>query len=45
LKTELKSIKKDYNSLMLEKNDQNDACKTKLVTVLDRLNQLEAITN
>ncbi len=41
LKTELTKIRKEYNSLRLEVTDQNDKVKSKLVGILDRLDQLE----
>lgn len=41
LKTELTKIRKEYNSLRLEVTDQKDKVKSKLVGILDRLDQLE----
>ena len=41
LKAELTKIRKEYNSLRLEATDQKDRVKSKLVGILDRLDQLE----
>ena len=43
LKVELTKIRKEYNSLRLEVTDQRDKVKSKLVGILDRLDQLEDI--
>ena len=43
LKSELVSVRKQYNSVLLEKADQADTFRDKLVLVLDRLNQLESL--
>ena len=43
LKSELVSVRKQYNSVVLEKADQADTFRDKLVLVLDRLNQIESL--
>ena len=44
IKTELLAVKKEYDSLMLEKNDRSDHLKTKLVSILGRLDELDTLT-
>jgi regulator of replication initiation timing len=44
LKVEILNLRKQYHRLMLDKNDQSEAVRARLVTLLDRLNQLESLT-
>ena len=44
LSSELSKLKKEYSELTLNKNDQADAVRTRLASVLERLNQLEALS-
>jgi regulator of replication initiation timing len=44
LKSELVGIRKQYHRLMLEKNDQSQAVRSRLTALLDRLSQLESLT-
>jgi len=43
LKTELASIRKEYRNLKLGSADQSQAVKSRLVTVLNRLEELESL--
>jgi FtsZ-binding cell division protein ZapB len=43
LKTQLANIHKEYNSLKLDRVDQDDRIRSKLVTILTRLDQLEEL--
>jgi predicted nuclease with TOPRIM domain len=43
MRSELVSLKKQYSSVLLEKADQADNFRDKLVMVLDRLSQLETL--
>lgn len=44
LKSELLGLKKEHDSLMLEKNDRSDHLKSKLISVLSRLDELDSLT-
>ena len=41
LKTQMASLQKEYNGLKLNRVDQDDKIRSKLVTILNRLDQLE----
>jgi peptidoglycan hydrolase CwlO-like protein len=43
LRSDLKKIKSDFNELKLVHNDQADLIKTKLLSVLSRIEELEKI--
>ena len=42
---ELQTYKRDYESIKLSSTDKNEVVKTKLTTILNRLDQLEEIAS
>jgi len=45
LKTEIAQLQKQFSSLKLAKSDNNDAVRTKLATVLSRVEELESLAS
>ncbi len=45
LSAELQRYKRDYDSLKISSTDNNDRVKTKLTTILNRLDQLEELAS
>ncbi len=45
LSTDLQAYKQDYETLKLSSTDKNEVVKTKLTTILSRLDQLEEIAS
>lgn len=45
LSADLQTYKSDYDNLKLSSTDKNEVVKTKLTTILNRLNQLEELAS